>query len=303
MFFRLRAILVILFFCGLSGIYPSEAAWWDIKGQIPVPPQTKEVKIETDKLEYQEFDFAHYESRLEPEQVGDFYRERLPALGWKEANSSDGAAGREGVSAAKNMPAGGDNLVFRKGNELIVIRFVSHGELPEGMKSRYILAENRITKEIKIGSDIFNVPRVVKAETPENIPVYPGAKAAVSSQENGSFQAVYLSKESPAPIASFYKSNAKSYGWQIKEERSPEKVNFPPEQARKQEYKVKAEQACHDCADKTAALPDYREGEVTDMVFSNDKNETLRLNILRFSPGGSNARDPGYTMIMVKYEK
>ncbi len=216
------AIIIILF---LFAVTPLEAAWWEMRG-LPVPTHTQKLKDKNTKFEGAEFDVVYYTSTLDTQSIKDFYENKLIKSGWQK---SDPLAQMGNIPDIKVTPEltglFGDALIFRKDNEMIVIRFLSQGK----KETKYILTKNKLFLEKSVPIDIASLPRPTFKLKHNNIPAYPDAELINLSEGQDSFGATYLSREDPLIVAKFYKNRLLSNNWKLIKEFSPAKI-YPPKE-------------------------------------------------------------------------
>lgn len=220
---KITGIIIIILF--LFAVTPLEAAWWDMKG-LPVPAHTEKIKDKNTKFEGAEFDVVYYTSTLDVQSIRDFYENKLVKLGWQK---SDPLAQLGNIQDIKVTPEitglFGDALIFRKNNEMIVIRFISQG----AKENKYILTKNKLFPEKDLPIDIASLPRPTFKLKHNNIPVYPDAELINLSEGQDSFGATYLSREDPLIIEKFYKNRLLSNNWNLIQKLSPTKI-YPPKE-------------------------------------------------------------------------
>jgi len=218
-FNKLLVVTTILLLTLLS-VQQSFAAWWEIG--LPVPGSTKETKKETKEVFDSKFEFTHYTSNLEPQEIKDFYAEKLAAAGWKEIKMQEEIKDTAGAEAAEQMNEFFSyNLMFEKGDEEIVITFVP-GTF-EG-QTRYTVSRGKVAEEKEEAK-----PKRPPIQPKKLIPVYPGVENA-SPEEIGedSFNGAYFVSDSADDAASFYKNKMPDFGWElVNEERSSEGLGCP----------------------------------------------------------------------------
>jgi len=271
---KVTGIIIIILF--LFAAAPLEAAWWDMKG-LPVPAHTQKLKDKNTKFEGAEFDVVYYTSTLDTQSIRDFYQNKLIKLGWQK---SDPLAQMGNIPDIKVTPEltglFGDALIFRKDNEMIVIRFLSQGK----KETKYILTKNKLFLEKDLPIDIASLPRPTFKLKHNNIPAYPDAELINLTEEQDSFAATYLSREDPLTVAKFYRNRLLSNNWNLIRENSPTKI-YPPKQ------------------------PNYYKGlQLGVLEFSKANGESCKICVAHPIPDESKiTNQSSITYITISYEK
>lgn len=263
------------------------ASWWEMK-RIPVPAHTQPVKEDHKKSKGVEFDVISYQSTLDTKTICDFYRKKFKQWGWEERNPFSAMSRILGGTVSPDMEQlSSGNLIFRKGDELVVIRFIL-----EGVKTGYLLGKIKILPEaIKPLPDTLLPPKLTAQLKYEVAPVYPGAYLINLSEKTDSFIAAYFSQDSQEAIASFYKSHMGSYGWALDKETPFKKIDYPfdlPKDILKKD--------CPTCPEKAKGFSPRQVGAFSELIFSNSKKDSYKIYL--FSPKSFN-----HTIITVAYEK
>lgn len=291
----LSAKNLFMLFCAmffLSG--NAEAAWWDIK-VLPVPPQTEQLKEKSRKSAHTEFDVSFYESRLGRREIVDFYRRRLIAEGWQERNPALEMGKISDLDVGGNIDSlTGSTLIFRRDNEMIVVRFIG-----EGTKTKYILGKNKISPAvIPPTPNMFSIQRSEASLRKEIAPRYPDAEMISASEEPSFQRLVYLSNAQPAVIADYYKGNMGAFGWKLEQDKPVQRIKYPEEAQNKDRRG-----SCPACDKKINELMDHQGVEVKELGFINSAGETCHISVLKVIPVEKNSDVSNYTIITVAYEK
>ncbi|MDD5653578.1 MAG: hypothetical protein PHT31_05415 [Candidatus Omnitrophica bacterium] len=186
-----------------------------------MPVHTQKIKENNYTFENAEFDVVYYSTTLDVQKISDFYRDKLAKLGWQQRSLTERLNEIEGLPEVPDL-AGlmGDSLIFRKGYDTIVIRFISQGE----KETKYILGRNKLFLKKNIPMDIASLPRENLVMKHNNIPQYPDAELINLKEGADFFDATCSSKDDPMVIAKFYKNNLLSSGWKLSQEKLPNRA-------------------------------------------------------------------------------
>ncbi|MDD2752358.1 MAG: hypothetical protein PHN59_04435 [Candidatus Omnitrophica bacterium] len=271
---KIAAIIIsLLVFFSVNSLY---ASWWDMK-TLPVPGHTQKIKENNYAFEGAEFDAVYYSSTLDTQRISDFYRNKLPKLGWQERDLTEQLNEIRGPSDIPELGGFlGGALIFRKDNDTIVIRFISQGE----KETKYILGKNKLFLEKNLPMDIASLPTPDLEIKHKNIPQYSDAKLINLKEGADFFNATYLSKADPAIVVKFYKNNLLSNGWKLNQEKSPNKV-YP-----------------------TKMKSFYKGLQLGVLDFSKANGETCRIHVIHHILDENNAiNQSNITYITIAYEK
>lgn len=290
MFFKQRAIKIILSTILVVVSRPGflSASWWEMK-RIPVPAHTHQVKEEHKKSKGVEFDLISYESTADTQTISDFYRKKFTQLGWEERNPFAAMSRILGGAVPGGMEQlSSGNLIFRKGMDLIVIRFTL-----EGPKTGYLLGKIKILPEaIKPLPDTFSPEKLNAQLKHEVAPVYPDAYLINLSEKTDSFIAAYFSRDNLKAITSFYKSQMSSYGWVLDKETPFKKIDYPFALPKG----ILNNKECPTCPEKEKSFLPRQVGAFTELTFSNSHKDSYKIYL--FTPESLK-----HTIITVAYEK
>lgn len=289
----LVVIFVLLFKCNFL-----HAAWWEIK-TIPVPPDAQEVNKEKRNIFGAGFDFNYYATSLTAEGVKDFYRSRLPVLGWKESNLSQQVSGLPNLKPDPHLSnALEQNMLFEKDDELLVINFMAK-HLSQGAKTEFSIAKGKLDmeKEAKQEENVTAIPQLLTKPKKDIAPVFPGAILISLAEDANAQQANYTTGAGIEKVAEFYKSNMASYGWSLQEEKPVQEVELGVA-----DYDFS--KSCPDCPKEVIEAAQATRSEVKEMKFSNAQGYVCDIvvsSIILAQPdsGINNTA----TNILVNYEK
>lgn len=173
-------------------------SWWG-QAYLPVPEKTKAVKEETRIIGQEEYLFTYYTSGLGLADLKVFYRLRLPASGWIEAEPGPGA------DNAKQ-----ENLFFKKGDGEISINFTPSAN---GIKTGFILCQ-KAASLIKEGEKSA-IPELLTRPKKEAVPPYPKAKLVSEIGRDAGARLTYCSTDKIEAIARYYRNKLPALGWSL----------------------------------------------------------------------------------------
>jgi hypothetical protein len=279
------AVSAVLMF--LSGLVCAE--------DLPVPEGARQDKAERRLIAGSEFTLYFYSVAQPLERLKEFYRENLPALGWKE-NPGRADWGRiKGVKADSRIEqVARENLFFdRAEGEILIINFLPAGK---DKVARFSITTGKLDLSIP-PSEKSEPPFSVLLTKPEKevAPVYPGASLVNLDQAKDFQRAIYVANQPIEQIGEYYRGNMPSYGWELKEERPLHKME-------RAELPAGAiEKACPSCAKNGLPLGSLPDTLVEQLVYANEKGDTCKIILSTTLFKNELQEKIEFTSIMVDY--
>jgi len=272
-------ILVFIFL--FLFIAQAQAAWWQLSS-LPLPQQTQEVNKEKTAVMGQDFEINYYVSSLDESSIKDFYRKRLPALGWKEKNYMQelNKSGKNKIGQALSQVFD-INLVFQKQDERIMVTFLPIQASRDG-KTRFSVSQGKIEPEKEeMAEQEQPAPLLMTKSKKEILPVYPGSSLVSQSEEKRKLQASYTTSADIQEITPFYKNEMAKFGWQLDTEMPAKKVS-----------------------ETSDALPQEGslDGWVAELDFSKPTGETCKIALSQLVTSSEKYKYLNTASIMVTYE-
>ncbi len=272
MFFRdkvSRLIIGFIFILGLS-LNSLIAAEWDEQA-IPVPVAAEQVKTEERMMQGSEFSFIYYTSNEDVAGIKDFYRYRLPNLGWKEKKLAEDLSQIKGFKMDASLKGVlGQNLIFEKDSDMLIINFLPAGA-PGDSKTYFTLSQGKVEMGKELPEDINPAPELLTKPKKDVAPVYPGAALISLDEKESSLKATYFTKDDIEPVAAFYKAKMINYGWYLTNEKPLEKV----ESELAAGYDITKH--CPSCAKEATTLAQSIETWWTELNFANQSQDTCNI--------------------------
>jgi hypothetical protein len=276
MLYRKKTGLLLTIIAGLILVFCKPIFAQVAAEALPVPMNTEEENRQQRRVGEVYIETVFYKSDSSVREVGDFYRVRLPYLGWQEQNFSGlKDSGIKLDPSVINVLK--DNLFFEKGQETIVITFMPDRS---SLKGTTLYTLSKIVKkpeETPESAEGFSFELLNKPQK-DVAPVYPGASLVNLNEKPGLQEATYFTKDDLGAADSFYKTKMPGYGWFIIEETPVEKVEMGGNSNKRSEY-------CPRC-------PKAPEGEfgATEMVtkkliFSNQNQDKCSVVLSRVKMG------------------
>lgn len=289
------AILALALNCNLA------YAEWGVQS-IPVLPDAKEEMKQNRTMAGLEFVFTFYSSNSNSSSIKDFYRNRLPPLGWKENDLLKNLGSLPGIKIPEQ--AAGmleQNLVFEKDKEKLIITFLP-SNVYKDTKTRFTIARGSMDLE-KVNPENNLIPKIGDKPKKEIAPVYPGASLMALSEDVNFQQAQYAVEDDINKVIDFYKAKMPNYAWILAKE-------FPIQRTTYDKQKIDFSKYSPDCPVITDSTK-MPQGEKAELIFSKNNGETCKIVFFRMIPGrspgvGSNGRTFDYgnfTVMVVQYEK
>jgi len=293
---NIKTSVILAVFILACAINTLNAAWWE-KKNIPLPAGAEETRQETRRIAGSELIFTYYTAGEENAgSIRSFYRMRLPEMGWKEKElikDLQQVPNLQVNAAFKNALE--QNLMFEKGTDLLIINFMPEGTFNDG-KTRFAIARGTM--------DFNNVPADEKKLMPELLakpkkqvaPVYPDAKLINLSEDGGSSQAAYYTKDNIEGVSKFYKDSMPRFGWQLAEEKP-----IQERAANGNNYDIS--KLCPSCPKDTKLDLVSIKTKTAELHFSNDKGDVCGIVISNQSSAQAQSSPLGnVTIIAVNYE-
>jgi hypothetical protein len=282
-------------------------------GSVPLPSGAEEARQETRKIAGSEFIFTYYTSAQDTAAaIKNFYRSRLPNLGWKEKELLNDLEQIPNFQANPSLGnALGQNLMFEKGEDTLIITFMPEGAFRDG-KARFTLARGKLDiKKQPVGEESF-APELLAKPKKEVAPTYPGASLINLTEGANFLQAGYFTKDNIETVSAFYKANMPKYGWALKKEGPIQENVLPADKNEIAKY-------CPECANSAeieaktsnALQADMLKVELKNIVnrqaelaFVKENKIVCNVVIAERNAIGVSAEDLGkMTVIMVNYEE
>lgn len=259
---------------------------------MPEPARTKLTKEERRRIAGNELTFSYYESELEPQQIKDFYRQRLADLGWKDKALIQEVEKIPGLDSSSLKASLENNLMFEKEEEMLIITFLPAGVFKD-TQTRFTLCAGKITANAGVSGDKVPLPELLAQPKKDIAPRYPNSSLLNLAEDSHYLKATYISKDRIEPIFTFYQENMPDYGWSLIKESPVEKMSSGATALKSQSIP----ESCPSCAENTIAKPaGVLFGE---LVFSNKKGDTCRIGFSQVS--NKELEDFDFTTIMVDY--
>lgn len=288
---RITQLLIAVFILAIN-FNSLNAAWWD-KNNLPVPIGAEEVKKEARRISGSEFELVYYESNQPASQIKDFYRQRLPNLGWQEKELVKELTQKQGIHLDPSLVGALEqNLTFEKGDETLIIS-VMPGEYFQNRKTKLTLSRGKLKTQEEIEANTEPEFGLLAKPKKDVAPVYPGATLLSLAEPGNSQQATYSAKDDIDKVALFYKANMPSYGWSLTAEQSPQRVGTQGVDP------GAIQRACPTCP-KEGGIQSV-ETWASRLSFSNQKGEFCGIDLARVIPIGASSRDFETTIIRVDY--
>lgn len=211
--FSIRSKTIIVLIIGLFiNINYLNAAWWEQKG-LPVPSGAVEQSHKVRSVGGVDFDFRYYETSTNIKSVIDFYRNRLPRLGWKEFvpyKELDKFSNMPNVKIDPSLNKfSNTNLLFMKDNRMLAISFIPE-EYALSKKTKFAVAEGLKAMDHASGVQI----NAQASQSSINFaPQYPASNEVSVYDRNGVTFGILTSQDKPEDILAFYKSRMQDFGW------------------------------------------------------------------------------------------
>lgn len=258
-----------------------------------VPPKTEQTKSETRVIGGKEINFTYFISSLDIENLKNFYRPKLQALGWKEKDLINDLAQLPNVkidSTANKLLQ--QNLMFEKGQQVLIINFIEGDRFPD-KKTRFTFSLTQATIA-KPGQETDFIPRLLAEPKKEIAPVYEGASLVDLRENKNSYKATYIIKDDIDTVAEFYKTNMLNYGWFFREE-TPIQEQLTPGK-----FDIAN---CPSCAKTAGGISTPKATLVGELVFSNEKGDSCRIGLSRLVGDEKQKGAHDVSIIMVNYEE
>ena len=283
MFLRQR-LLVVVFMVSLLllGATYSEAGLWDTKN-IPVPGDTVEVKQEKRNIAATGFIFTYYTSTQDAAALKSFYRQRLPAQGWKERELLKDLDKIPNFKAESALSESLEKaMVFEKDNRMLMINFMPEGFFKDN-KTYYTVGEsiNALNTAPALGADFL--PNLLTKPKKDVAPVYPDANLVSLVEDANNIRAVYFAKDNIEEVAKFYKEKMPGYGWVLTAETPIKEISI-------------GEAGSYNVAEVKPPQTFFAE-----LVFSNERGDDCRIGFSYQASEQKLAGVPEYTTVMVNY--
>jgi hypothetical protein len=273
--FSKRKILRLTLFLLLAGLLATGilAARQAYAEDLPVPPESELTKEELRRLAGLELKFSYYTSAQGQKQLKAFYRSELPKLGWKEANPLADVERLSGVKASSSLKEKMSvNLIFQKGDFLVVINFLPQG-FSQDRRTRFTISEGKIDLNAISGlqkAATSGFPELLTQPQKDVAPVYPGAKLITLDEQPHTLKAVYFSKDQIEQVANFYKAEMAKYGWELSAEE-------PVHQANSEELGLKRPVDCPTCGKGGVATEKSVQMLYAQMEFANERQDSCKI--------------------------
>ncbi len=313
MFFRHKlGKLIVIFISTFIALSPLYAGWWEGK-DIPLPSGAQEANQETRRIGGSEFLFTYYSTTQEnADSIKAFYRMRLPNLGWKEKELLKDLQQVQNFQVNSSFSnALGQNLMFEKGQEALIITFMPEGAFRDG-KTRFTIASGKLDFKKQPAGDENFAPELLAKPKKDVAPVYPGASLINLSEGAHFLQAGYFTKDGLEAVSAFYKDNMPRLGWTLKEEGpiqenvlaadKNEIAKYCPECANNANIEAKTSNALQ--ADMAKVELKNIVARQAELVFVKENKVVCNVVISERNAIGVSAEDLGkMTVIMVNYEE
>ncbi|MBM3245385.1 MAG: hypothetical protein FJZ15_06305 [Candidatus Omnitrophica bacterium] len=224
---KITVFIIAIIFLSAVKINQLQAAWWQLNN-IPTPPNTEEVKKEKRNLHGAELDFTYYSSLLSPDDVKDFYRQKLAASGWSERDLFKGLPSMpDGLQDARGSLSGtlGNNLLFEKDKETLVITFVPAGFL-QSDRTQYSICKGIIAPNPGAKTEADYIPKLETKPKKDIAPAYPGSSLISLAEDQHSLKSTYFTKDTIDSVAAFFRDKMPAYGWMIVKEMPLKKLDY-----------------------------------------------------------------------------
>lgn len=247
------------------------AAWLDTSA-LPVPPYAEEVKKDSRRIAGQEFSFTYYTSTQDTATIKDFYRSRLPNLGWKEKTPLKDLVQIPNFKLEPSLSnVFEQNLMFEKDGSTLIINFMPQGVFKDG-KTRFSVSKGKLDIKAGLPKDTDFTPELLTKPQKEVAPIYPGASLITLSEQPHLSQATYFSKDDMETIIEFYKTRMPRYAWYLVEEKPVEKIDSG-------DYDLS--EHCPDCPKDIQPTVKSMQTELAQLDFSNQQGDACKIVLFR----------------------
>lgn len=276
MSFRYKLLLVAVMMTVVTDY--ALAAWGDTQA-IPVPAYAEQVNKDAKMIAGVKFDFTYYTSTQDAATIKDFYRSRLPNLGWKEKTPLKDLVQIPDFKLEPSLSnVFEQNLLFEKDGSTLIINFMPEG-FSKDNKTRFTVSKGKLDINAGLGGDTDFVPVLLAKPKKDVFPVYPGAALISLSEPPKAIRATYFTKDNIDAVAEFYKTQMPNYGWSLAEEKAPEKINIS-EGSRNDIAKL-----CPSCAQNALVSPEDIEAWMGQLSFSNQEGDSCDVVLSQVLPG------------------
>ena len=289
-------VCVLLFLSLMAAVSSVQAAWWEASN-FPAPVGAKATKTEKRSFAGVEFQMRFYESdSLEASGIKDFYRKRLPALGWKEMDIEQELSKVPGYQGEVSLGQYLENkIVFLKEGRMLNVVIMPRQLSGEG-KTKFLVSEGlQPFEQARMDATSSGAAAITSSPVIKDMPQYPGSKSIGAKETEYFALGIFLSNDKPEPILAFFKNALRQKNWTLQEETPLQQTDTA---AFRQLYKI-------DDGDSTSgdsgAVP---KGAYANLDFTNAAGKTCRINVFRASPDDVSAQLMSETtVISVRYEK